>query len=131
MNWDDAAAFTEDVTAAFFDTTAGRLIPMVAPLGGRDVNARPIPDAGRVEFDFLAMLDLEPSQDSIPRHLPADPGITGLMVAYDACVTGLVTAWPYLPKRGDRVMIGSDLYEIKLERQDGSPRRAYYLNRVK
>ena len=131
MDWNEAAAFTRQAVSDVFDTTACRLVPMVAPHSGRDLNARPVADAARAEFDFLALLDLEPSQDAIPRHLPADPGTHGAMVAYDAVITCLVDAWPYLPRRGDRVQVGTVLYDIKLDRQDGSPRRAYYLDRVK
>ena len=131
IDWQAAAAFTLAATSAVFDTTPCRMLPMGSPQGGRDVNARPVADAGRAEFDFLALLDLEPSQDAIPRHLPSDPGVGATMVSYDAVITALVGAWPYLPRRGDRVQVGAVTYEIKLDRQDGSSRRAYYLDRIK
>ena len=130
MDWDTAAAFTERAVAAVFDTVACQMVPMTLPHGGRDGNARPVADGAREGFGFLATLDLEPSQDSIPRHLTADPGVNGMQVAYDAVVTALVTGWPWLPRRGDRIGVGAVLYEIKLERVDGSPRRAFYVNRV-
>jgi hypothetical protein len=119
------------VTSATFDTTLCRMKPMVAPAGGRDLNAAPVPDESRAEFDFYALLDLEPSQDSIPRHLTIDPGTDGKMVAYDAVITAMTDAWPYLPSRGDRVAIGGDTYKIMLDRRDGSARMAFYLNQVK
>jgi hypothetical protein len=131
MDWEAAAAFTEDAVSTVFDTTACRLLPMISPHGGRDLNARPVADVGRVEFDFMAMLDLEPSQDSIPRHLSNDPGVNGTMVSYDAVITMLTDPWPYLAKRGDRVLVGDVVFQIMLDRQDGSSRRAFYLNRVK
>ncbi len=131
IDWNAAAALTYASTSAMFDVTACTMKPMASPAGGRDVNARPVVDEGRAEFGFLAKLDLEPSQDSIPRHLTADPGSDGKMVAYDACIGALVDAWPYLPKRGDRVLIGTDLYQIVLDRRDGSQRMAFFLNKVK
>lgn len=131
IDWNAAKARTLATTAAVFDKTLCRMIPMVSPLGGRDLNAAPVPDAGRAEFEFLALLDLEPSQDSIPRHLTLDPGTDGKMVAYDACITAMTDAWPYLPERGDRVAIGPDTYKIMLDRRDGSPRMAFYMNLVK
>jgi hypothetical protein len=131
IDWNAAAAFTREVTSAVFDTTGCVLKPMTVPAGGRDVNAKPQADTGRAEFEFKALLDLEPSQDSIPRHLSSDPSVEGKIVAYDAVITALVGAWPHLPKRGDRVLIGSDLYQIVLDRRDGSERMAFYMNRVK
>jgi hypothetical protein len=131
IDWTAAKARTLAMTASVFDRALCRMLPMVAPAGGRDLNAAPVPDAGRSEFDFLATLDLEPSQDSIPRHLSVDPAIDAKIVAYDAVITAMTDTWPYLPKRRDRVSIGADLYEIVLDRRDGSPRMAFYINRVK
>jgi hypothetical protein len=131
IDWIAAKGFTLAATASVFDTVPCRLKPMVAPAGGRDLNAAPVADASRAEFDFLAMLDLEPSQDSIPRHLTADPQTDGKMAAYDAVITAMTDAWSYLPERGDRVAIGDDLYQVVLDRRDGSPRMAFYLNRAK
>ncbi|MDB5582828.1 MAG: hypothetical protein JWR80_8004 [Bradyrhizobium sp.] len=135
IDWEMAAAFTRTTTAAVFDTTLCRMKPMAMPLGGRDVNGKPVADSGRVEFEFLGMLDLEPSQDSIPRHMSPDPGVDGKMVAYDACITAMTDQWLYLPKRGDRIEVPNALpgavLEIKLDRRDGSPRMAFFLNRVK
>jgi hypothetical protein len=131
IDWTAAKAMTLATTASVFDKTLCRMLPMVAPADGRDLNASLAPDAGRAEFEFLATLDLEPSQDSIPRHLSLDPGVDAKIVAYDAVITAMTDAWPWLPRRRDRVRIGSDLYEIALDRRDGSPRMAFYMNKVK
>lgn len=131
IDWNAAKAFTMAATSAVFDTTPCRMKPMVAPSGGRDLNAAPVADSDRVEFDFLALFDLEPSQDSIPRHQTFDPGTDGKMVAYDACITAMTDSWPYLPKRPDRVAIGEDLFQVMVDRHDGSARMAFYLNQVK
>lgn len=131
VDWLAAKAFTLATTAAVFDKTLCRMLPMVAPAGGRDLNAAPVADTGRAEFDFPATFDLEPSQDSIPRHLSLDPGTDAKIIAYDAVITAMTDAWPYLPNRRDRVSIGGDLFEIVLPRRDGSPRMAFYMNRVK
>lgn len=132
IDWTAAKAMTLATTASIFDKTLCRMLPMVAPADGRDLNASLAPDAGRAEFEFLATLDLEPSQDSIPRHLSLDPGVDAKIVAYDAVITAMTDAWPWLPRRRDRALIiGSDLFEIVLDRRDGSPRMAFYVNKVK
>lgn len=126
----------DGVISAVFDTTSCRAKPMTL---GLNVNQKPGPDAGRAEFDFLCTLDLGPSQDAIPRHLPTDTGVRGTMVSYDAVITADVSAWPWVPKKGDRFMVmvtgtvvdvGSE-FEITAGEEDGTSRRAFYLNRKK
>jgi hypothetical protein len=131
IDWEQAKVLTRATTASVFDTDACRLLPMVAPAGGRDGNARRQADPDRPQFDFFGKLDLEPSQDAIPRHLGADPGSDSKMVAYDVVITAHTGAWPYLPARFDRIAVGPVTYQIMLGRRDGGPRMAFYCNRVK
>lgn len=128
IDWDQAAAFTYAATSAVFDTVQARIKPRSA---GLDVNSRPVADTTRAEFDFLCKFDIGPSQDVVARHRPADPAINTPAVSYDAVLTAMVDGWPYLPDRGDHVLVSGVSWEIKAAEDDGSPRRAYYMNRVK
>jgi hypothetical protein len=136
VDWDRTADMTRRATSAVFDTFSCRMIPMTR---GLDLNRPAAPDGARQAFDFAALLDKGPSQDAIPRHLPADPGARGTMVSYDTVMTALVGGWPWLPKKGDRVRVlvakglfaaGSE-FEFMAGEEDGSERRAFYLNQVK
>lgn len=126
----------DGVISDVFDTTSCRAKPRTS---GLNVNEKPGPDTGRAEFDFRCTLDLGPSQDAIPRHLPSDTGVRGTMVSYDAVITADVSAWPWLPVKGDRflvlvtgtvIAVGTEL-EITAGEEDGTSRRAFYLNRKK
>lgn len=136
MDWDRAAAMTRGRVSAVFDTFSCRMVPMSA---GFDLNRKPAPDPGRAAFDFMGLMELGPSQAAIPRHLPADPGVRGTMVSYDAILTALTGAWPWRPEKGDRVRVmaakglfaAGGEWEIVAGEEDGSERRAYYLNQVK
>lgn len=121
-----------------FDIFQLRLKPMAR---GADVNARAMEDIGRAGFAFRGFIDLGPSQDAIPRHLPADPGVRGSSVSYDAVLTALTSGWPCQARKGDRVIVvaapvsslveaGSE-WEIMAGENDGTPRQAFYLNRRK
>jgi len=136
MNWETAASQMDAIVSAVFDTTSCRAKPMTS---GLNVNQKAAHDTTRAQFDFTCTLDLGPSQDAIPRHLPSDTGVRGTMVSYDAVITADVSAWPWLPVKGDRfvvlatgtvIAVGSE-FEITAGEEDGTSRRAFYLNRKK
>lgn len=134
VDWDRAAAVTRGKVSAVFDTISLRLVPMSR---GTNVNARATEDFERDPFDFMGFFDLGPSQDAIPRHLPSDPGVRGTMVSYDAVMTALTAAWPSEVRKGDIVTVitgrgdiaTGSRWEIMADETDGTPRRAFYLNR--
>lgn len=136
VDWDRAARIARGKVSDVFDTFSCRMIPMTT---GFDVNSAASADGSRAAFDFRCLMDLGPSQDAIPRHLAADPGVRGTMVSYDAVMTALSGAWPWQPRKGDRVRVLADKglfaagseWEFAAGEEDGSERRAYYLNRVK
>lgn len=128
MDWIAAKARTFAIAADVFDKDEASLMPMTR---GRDVNGTVVVDTARAGFGFLASIDLQPSNDALPRHASADPRARGNSVAYDAVLTALVHDWPWIPIRHDRIVIGAETFEIMAEEKDGSPRRAYYLNRVR
>jgi hypothetical protein len=136
IDWTSAADQLDAAVAGVFDMISCRTKPMRSP--GMQVNAKPIADSGRAEFDFVCSMDLGPSQDAIPRHLPSDTGVRGTMVSYDAVLTALTGDWPWVPGKGDRfeVLITSGMFasgsqwSIIAGEEDGSSRRAFYLNRL-
>lgn len=136
VDWDRAAERARGMVSSVFDTFSCRMIPMTR---GFDLNKAAVADAGRAEFDFVCMLEKGPSQDAIPRHQPADPGVRGTMVSYDAVLTALVGDWPWQPRKGDRVRVlvakglfaAGEEFEHVAGEEDGSERRAFYLNQGK
>lgn len=136
MDWTSAATMLDETVAGVFDTMSCRAKPMRSP--GMQVNAKPIADTGREEFDFACSMDLGPSQDAIPRHMPGDTGVRGTMVSYDAVLTALTGDWPWQPGKGDRfevlatsgMFVAGSQWSITAGEEDGTPRRAFYLNRM-
>lgn len=136
MDWQAAEAAMDAIVSDVFDTFVLRLKPMSR---GVDVNAKPMEDLTRDGFEFRGSIDLGPSQDAIPRHLPADPSVRGTMVSYDAVMTALTDGWPCQARKGDRVIVvtGQGMitaggeWEIMASENDGTPRQAFYLNRRK
>jgi hypothetical protein len=128
VDWVAAKAKVFAATAAIFDRTECRMVPMARALG---VNSAATVDGSRAEFPFLGTIDLQPSNDALPRHRSLDANVAGNSVAYDAVLTALSTEWPWRPRKADRMIAGGVTYEIAADEQDGSDRPAYYLNRIK
>ena len=124
MDWEAALALTETTCAEIFDRTPCRLQPRAI---GQSVNHPAGNDPGRVAFDFLGTIELEPPSDRLARHLSSDPGIQNGTVSYDAVLTALTVGWLFRPKRDDRIISGNVTWKVAASEDDGSMRGAWYL----
>ena len=129
MAWDDDLAATDAAVAGYFDTVAFTAVPMTKP--PRAANAEPIPDTDRSAFDFFGSLDIEPEFSSLSSANRPSPGDRQIRSVRRLCLTALTTAWPWLLRQGDHVRTASALYVVAaVPDQDGTPRMAYWLNKV-
>lgn len=128
VDWASARAMLEESVAGVFDVTTCRLVGYKS---GQSVNHAEQVDDSRPAFDFMGIIDLQPPADRLTRQPPGDPGAPGATVSYAAVLTAHVGEWPWLPRRGDRVVSGGKSWQIEASERDGSSRPAWYLSEVK
>ncbi|GGF56682.1 hypothetical protein GCM10007301_15460 [Azorhizobium oxalatiphilum] len=129
MGWNDALAAADRAVASYFDTTDFTATGMTKP--ERAVNADGVVDSARPAFDFKGTLEKAPefsAFDTTSRPSPADRNIRKVD---RICLTADSTAWPWMPKQGDRIRSASALYALAAEPDnDGTRRVALWLNRI-
>lgn len=126
MDWTEAEAALEEAAASVFDKTAIRILPRKE---GASVNEPRIADESRAEFDAFGTI--EPGAPALPAagRWSGDPSVKAMPVIFEAVLTAHVRSWPYVPGRGDRILVGSKCYDIQNVDRDGTMRAVFHLNR--
>jgi len=125
-DWQAALQRLDETVQATFDDVACTMKPRAAGVG---VNHGRQDDPSRVPFGFFGSIDLQPSGDLMARNRSADPSTGKANPYFDAVLTALVTAWPWLPRKDDHVIADGVTWKIMAEATDGGDRRAWYINR--
>lgn len=127
MSWNDDLAMTDAIVAGYFDGDACTLLPRA---GGVGVNHRRQDDSEREAFSFMGSIDQQPSGDLMARYRSGDPTSGKTNPYFDAVLTALVSAWPWVPRKDDHVLCNGVTWAIMAEATDGSARHAWYINKV-
>lgn len=127
MDFRDAMAAMDAAVAETFDADAFRAMPRTAGIG---VNAPRGADPLRAEFDFMGSLERGPAVLPVSQRPAGDPGSVRVPVSHEAVVTALASGWPWVPVRLDHLVLGGERWEIVDLIDDGSPRKAFLVNRV-
>ena len=128
MNWSDGEAALELGVASVFDTMALRVYPYRE---GKSVNQGTEPDPDRNAFDFSGSIEMGPPFLPAGRGAAADPSMRDRAVGHEAVLTAHSRAWPYRPRRGDKIvnLASDEAWKVADSDNDGSDRAAFSLNR--
>ena len=129
MDIASARAARSRIVADVFDSHDATVTPMV---DAKSVNAIRGPDPDRDAFVFKCSISFNPPPDPGPRSPAGAPALANDAVYYEAAITAYDPGdWPYQPRRGDQVSVGSVPYEIANIGRDGAARKIYYVNRAR
>ncbi len=118
----------ETDAAALFDEIE---VQAVARKGGTTVNDRRQDDPSRAGYSFQGSIEFNPPPLRNEQFMQAAKSGQA-NVAFDAVITAHDDGtWPWAPKRGDHLVVGSVTYAIADKHRDGSARPVLYVNKAK
>ena len=126
-DWNAATAALNAAVADTFDTDT---LFAIGRKQGVSVNSERADDPARPQFEFKGSFELLPDGIPLSERPQGDSSSLREAVSHEAVVSAIVTGWAWLPRRKDHILRGAERWEITDLKDDGSPRKVYYLNRA-
>jgi hypothetical protein len=130
VSWSSNLAAVDAAVAGYFDETLVTAVAMKKP--AREVNAQPVPDESRASFAFMATIEIDPQMDAIGMTMRPTSSSDGNRHTAKICLTALATIFPWMPRQGDRLVVGDVTYSIaSAPDRDGTDRVVIWLNKAR